>query len=345
MAGFFQLGGGGGGGGRGTQSSNQEQHQHHANNPTEINPETWFLYRSHEDIQYRGFELWQQPPQQEHIQQHQQRYHNPLQDFYSSSDRLGAGPSRNPADHEPSRSAAAAFVLTRSGGSGGISCQDCGNQAKKDCPHMRCRTCCKSRGFQCQTHVKSTWVPAAERRKRQQQLSHLQLPTQQQQLHQLHGENPKRLREHPGSSSLACTRIPTNTTGLEVANFPAEVSSPAVFQCVRVSSIDENEDQYAYKTAVSISGHVFKGILLDQGPEGQYMAGETSSGGGSGSATGIQQLNLILGATTATSAVSSGGGAAMASPSAAPFLDSTLYPPPFNTFMAGTQFFPHNPRS
>lgn len=46
-------------------------------------------------------------------------------------------------------------------------CQDCGNQAKKDCPHRRCRTCCKSRGFDCTTHVKSTWVPAARRRERQ----------------------------------------------------------------------------------------------------------------------------------------------------------------------------------
>lgn len=64
-------------------------------------------------------------------------------------------------------------MMMRSGG-GGISCQDCGNQAKKDCQHMRCRTCCKSRGFQCQTHVKSTWVPAAKRRERQQQLSSLQ---------------------------------------------------------------------------------------------------------------------------------------------------------------------------
>ncbi|MFS7952079.1 putative transcription factor STY-LRP1 family [Helianthus anomalus] len=56
-------------------------------------------------------------------------------------------------------------------GSGGTNCQDCGNQAKKDCQYMRCRTCCKSRGFQCQTHVKSTWVPAAKRRERQMQLA------------------------------------------------------------------------------------------------------------------------------------------------------------------------------
>lgn len=47
------------------------------------------------------------------------------------------------------------------------SCQDCGNQAKKDCPHRRCRTCCKSRGYDCATHLRSTWVPAARRRERQ----------------------------------------------------------------------------------------------------------------------------------------------------------------------------------
>lgn len=60
----------------------------------------------------------------------------------------------------------------QSGGGGSSSssvatCQDCGNQAKKDCSHRRCRTCCKSRGFDCSTHVKSTWVPAARRRERQ----------------------------------------------------------------------------------------------------------------------------------------------------------------------------------
>ncbi|CAL9779177.1 unnamed protein product [Musa acuminata subsp. burmannicoides] len=52
-------------------------------------------------------------------------------------------------------------------GGGTSTCQDCGNQAKKDCSHRRCRTCCKSRGFECSTHVKSTWIPAARRRERQ----------------------------------------------------------------------------------------------------------------------------------------------------------------------------------
>lgn len=55
------------------------------------------------------------------------------------------------------------------GGGGSVSstCQDCGNQAKKDCTHRRCRTCCKSRGYECSTHLKSTWVPASRRRERQ----------------------------------------------------------------------------------------------------------------------------------------------------------------------------------
>jgi len=45
-------------------------------------------------------------------------------------------------------------------------CQDCGNRAKKDCSYKRCRTCCKGRGFDCSTHVKSTWIPASMRRDR-----------------------------------------------------------------------------------------------------------------------------------------------------------------------------------
>ncbi|KAL9259734.1 EXPRESSION OF TERPENOIDS 1-like protein [Drosera capensis] len=49
--------------------------------------------------------------------------------------------------------------------SGSTTCQDCGNKAKRECAHMRCRTCCKGRGFHCPTHVKSTWVPLAARRR------------------------------------------------------------------------------------------------------------------------------------------------------------------------------------
>jgi len=131
------------------------------------------------------------------------------------------GPSRRSlSDDHSSRSG---FSLTRQGGGGGLrggmNCQDCGNQAKKDCPHLRCRTCCKSRGFPCNTHVKSTWVSAAKRRERQQQLAALQQHNQQQEQHQQQflGENPKRQREnHGGASSLACTRLAATTSGKAV---------------------------------------------------------------------------------------------------------------------------------
>ena len=137
--------------------------------------------------------------------------------------------------------------------------------------------------------------------------------------------------------------------GFEVGHFPAEVSTSAVFRCVRVSSIDENEDQYAYQTAVNIGGHVFKGILYDQGLESQYMTTESSSGGGSGSTTGVQQLNLITGTaatatSTGTTTVSGGGGGGGGAAAGSPFLDPSMYPAPLNSYMAGTQFFPP-PRS
>ncbi|XWS29244.1 hypothetical protein CRYUN_Cryun24cG0011700 [Craigia yunnanensis] len=336
MAGFFSLGG------RGSNSLEDQQN----NPPIEIPPESWFWYKN-EDIPCKGFELWQQ---QELFQRHNSS-NNPQdqqqQDLYSSAAGLGVGPSRssiNVSDDSSSRSAL--MMMTSSGSGGGMSCQDCGNQAKKDCLHMRCRTCCKSGGFDCQTHVKSTWVPASKRREREQQLAALQ--QQQQQQLQLRGQNPKRQRENPASSSLACTRLPTNASGLELGNFPAEVSSQAVFRCVRVSSTEDADDQYAYRTAVNIGGHVFKGILYDQGPETGYnmaAAGESSFGG-------VQPLNLIAaGPTAATNTVtiaanaSDGSVTAAASSSTAAFLDSSsLYATPLNIFMAGTQFFP-NPRS
>lgn len=201
MAGFFSLGG------RGGSSGGQDDHHHHQPRP-EIPAESLFWYKN-EEVPYKGLELWHQ---QEQLLQLQTQPH---QDPYSSAGGLGgAGPgpssrsSINVSDESSSRSA---FMMMRSGG-GGVSCQDCGNQAKKDCVHMRCRTCCKSRGFDCQTHVKSTWVSASKRRDRQQQL--LAMQHHQHQLDLRGGDNPKRHRENPNaSSSLACTRLPSNTSG------------------------------------------------------------------------------------------------------------------------------------
>ncbi|KAJ8446345.1 hypothetical protein Cgig2_005876 [Carnegiea gigantea] len=196
----------------------------------------------------------------------------------------------------------------------------------------------QSRGFDCPTHVKSTWVPASKRRERQQQLAALQ--QQQHSGQQLEIMREKRMRESRIVTITTTTNTTTTTTptGLEVGNFPAEVSSSAVFKCVKVSAMDDPDEQFAYQTAVNIGGHVFKGILYDQGPDTRYTTtGETSSGGGGGP---TQQHNLMLTADTMGGSSGGGGGGATAS-----LLDpSSIYPTPINAFMAGTQFFPP-PRS
>lgn len=125
-------------------------------------------------------------------------------------------------------------------------CQDCGNQAKKECVYMRCRTCCKSKGFQCQTHVKSTWVPLYRRRHRQHHLltttasstshhhhhHHQHLDQDQDHDHQ-EGQyyfNPKRLR------SLLSFHNP-NTTSSSSAGIVSQ--NPYI-------STDSQENRYIY---------------------------------------------------------------------------------------------------
>ncbi|KAH6811912.1 hypothetical protein C2S51_025674 [Perilla frutescens var. frutescens] len=203
-------------------------------------------------------------------------------------------------------------------------CHDCGNQAKKGCEHLRCRTCCKSRGFDCQTHVKSTWIPVGRRRPR-----HLTMHQQQQQIpalvHQqlVHGPNPKRYREIPA-------------LGFQEENLPAEMCFPAVFRCVRVSSMDNAVDQYAYQTSVSIGGHVFTGILYDQGPEpqgtaGNYVTGESSSSAAAAAAAAaglLGQPNFIARTTAAATGTA-----------------SSSFATPFLAFTNATSQFFHYPKS
>ncbi|XP_057793839.1 protein EXPRESSION OF TERPENOIDS 1-like [Salvia miltiorrhiza] len=292
MSGFFSLGG-------------KEQQQQ---DPETDTNNSLFVFKNQE-IYNKGFELWQQ-----YYQLHHQRLQHDVKDTTTAA-----------ADESSTyRSASSGLREMRQGRSGaeGINCQDCGNQAKKDCVHLRCRTCCKSRGFDCQTHVKSTWVPAAKRRER---LHH--------QLALGGGDNPKRIREinhgAASASTLACTtsRLPSSTSGFELGHFPAEVNSPAVFRCVRVSAVDDAEEHFAYQTALNIGGHVFKGILYDQGC---YGGGESSSG-----SQQQQPLDLIAAAAASSSAV-----AATTSSQHITMLDPSVYPTPLSAFMAGTQFFP-----
>ncbi|KAJ1269528.1 hypothetical protein BS78_07G218500 [Paspalum vaginatum] len=251
MAGFPL--GGGGHGGRG------DQHHHPHVNPSSAASDSAtaaaaaaaaYLYAA--APRGGGFQLW---PHHHHHPAQEHHFYAP--NMIRFADDPAAGSSRG---GRGSASGAAA--------AGTISCQDCGNQAKKDCAHMRCRTCCKSRGFDCPTHVRSTWVPAAKRRERQ----------QQQQLATGAAEPSKRLRDAgaPPSSTTATTTSSgeqhhRHHQELVVAageRFPREVSSEAVFRCVRLGPVDEAADaEVAYQTTVSIAGHLFKGILHDVGPD------------------------------------------------------------------------------
>ncbi|XP_074375417.1 protein SHI RELATED SEQUENCE 1-like [Apium graveolens] len=305
------------------------------------NQENNFFFFKNEEIYKKGFQLWQQ---YYHLHQQQKLQ---LQDHvdlslvgasnsnYSSTRRTNATTNNDQSFlYRSSSSSGYGLHMRQSGNnkednmissssSSSINCLDCGNQAKKDCVHMRCRTCCKSRGFPCHTHVKSTWVPAAKRREKQQQLHQ---DDEQQHRNQLSlmraSDSSKRPRENP----FTCPRLPTHSSGLEVGQFPAEVSSTAVFRCVNVRAMDDAEKKYAYQTAVQIGGHVFKGLIYDQGPENRFGRGDNSSGGAQ------QHLNLLTATVTTTTNTNEPG---------VTWLDSsTTYPAPLNAFMAGTQFFP-----
>jgi LRP1 type putative zinc finger protein len=145
----FPLGGGGGQHGRGDHPSVHPSSG--ADSSSSAAAAAAYLYSTAP----RGFQLWPHHPPV--VQEHS--FYEP--NIIRFADDPAAGGSSS------SRGGRGGSGL----GAGTINCQDCGNQAKKDCIHMRCRTCCKSRGFDCPTHVKSTWVPAAKRRERQQQLA------------------------------------------------------------------------------------------------------------------------------------------------------------------------------
>lgn len=183
-------------------------------------------------------------------------------------------------------------ILMRQRSSSGntIACQDCGNQAKKDCVHSRCRTCCKSRGYECATHVRSTWVPAAKRRERQQaelaaMVSGQPVPKSKRArtlaLAGAAAHLAQHHHHHPAASyTSASTGTPPRTTSefnaallpishqqdtLFRAVLPPEIKAQAVFQCVRVAGVTDGQEEYAYRTVVRIGGRVFKGLLHDQG--------------------------------------------------------------------------------
>ncbi|CAL0303582.1 unnamed protein product [Lupinus luteus] len=156
-------------------------------------------------------------------------------------------------------------------------CQDCGNRAKKDCSFRRCRTCCKGRGYDCSTHVKSTWVPASRRRDRDMVV--------------VGGgdgggggasssgvKRPRALgssSQNAATNSHSSTSNATTTKSFDTSSYhqdpgfkqslPGHVCAPAVFRCHRMAAIGNGEDELAYLATVQIRGHVFRGFLYDHG--------------------------------------------------------------------------------
>ncbi|XP_027357012.1 protein SHI RELATED SEQUENCE 3-like [Abrus precatorius] len=194
----------------------------------------------------------------------------------------------------------------------GSKCQDCGNQAKKECSYSRCRTCCKNKGFECPTHIKSTWTPVDRRRQREQ----LQPspPTYQ-------GEIPQKHKQiNPYSASFEF-------------KFPAAMNSMAIFRCVQVRSMDDAVNEIAYQTSVNIGGHLFSGLLYDQGPEQSYHRGDSSKG------LVDQQQNLDL---TNASVHTRDSGATTTMASTAhdePLFTAPPYPFPLAPFRPGMPYF------
>ncbi|KAK3228801.1 hypothetical protein Dsin_000682 [Dipteronia sinensis] len=147
-------------------------------------------------------------------------------------------------------------------------CKDCGNRAKKECSFRRCRTCCKTRGFDCATHVRSTWIPASKRR-------------------------DKKIGFGSGSSYGGVKRprtfVPSPSSHINVTNssssandfslglsshpqdsrfkkcLPRRIEARAVFRNIRVTDVSDGEAENAYVATVNISGHVFRGLLYDHG--------------------------------------------------------------------------------
>ncbi|KAM3210422.1 hypothetical protein ACQJBY_064414 [Aegilops geniculata] len=309
-----------GGGGHHSRGARDDDGSHPPGiNPSSSSSAAAFLYAT--TPSRGGFQLWQGQPQPQHEQQQHPFYGGASSSIIRFADDPAASGSSSRGGGRGSGAGA---------GAGTISCQDCGNQAKKDCPHMRCRTCCKSRGFDCATHVKSTWVPAARRRER-----HHQQPQGQ-----ASAEPFKRPRE--GGQPFATT--PTTTSSGEhqqqmmaADRFPREVSSEAVFRCVRLGPVDEAEAEVAYQTTVSIGGHVFKGILHDVGPD-------TSITGGT--RTGHHAAEGSSPSTAAAGGAEGGSGStgAAAVSSSAVVMDPYPTPGPYGAYGGAPFFHGHHPR-
>lgn len=217
-----------------------------------------------------------------------------IQFWQSHSQPPATPPAVAPADKKQVASAVD-YGGVSSGSGGSTTCNDCGNQAKKDCPHQRCRTCCKSRGFDCTTHVRSTWIPAARRREKHPLGGDLSPPAAPA------TAATKKPRFHSSQTTTTTTTSRTSTSNGTSSSqqdapfrdsLPRHVRAPAVFRCVRVTSVDDGADEFAYQAAVSINGHMFRGFLYDQGADNGRTSNDEPSHAHAAAVRSISDLHL-----------------------------------------------------
>ncbi|XWS65486.1 hypothetical protein CRYUN_Cryun05aG0116900 [Craigia yunnanensis] len=174
-------------------------------------------------------------------------------------------------------------------------CRDCGNRAKKECGYSRCRTCCKSRGYDCATHVKSTWLPAGRRKDRKVVMigdgdggggSSGSSSCGGKRARVLNYTSNGTSSYNAASKSLNFEASTNHQDSRFKESLPGQVRAPAVFRCIKVTAISDGEAEIAYQATVNINGHVFKGFLYDQGvdvknalPCISKMLSESSSSG------------------------------------------------------------------
>jgi LRP1 type putative zinc finger protein len=83
-------------------------------------------------------------------------------------------------------------------------------------------------------------------------------------------------------------------------SLPRHVRGPAVFRCVQVTSVDDGRREVAYQAAVTINGHLFRGLLYDLGAEDGRAAAAAQLG----------SSDLHLGSASAAGPDPYGGGSA-----------------------------------
>ncbi|CAK9184428.1 unnamed protein product [Ilex paraguariensis] len=120
---------------------------------------------------------------------------------------------------------------------------------------------------------------------------------------------------HTSTSNTTPPRSYDTSSSHQDASFkdslPGQIRAPAVFKCVRVTAVDDGDDEYAYQAVVKIGGHVFKGFLYDQGVESRdgfpniselHLGGGGGNGGGrngASSSSPILDPSDVYGASTA----------------------------------------------